>query len=243
MENISNNEIKSVKALTNKKFRDETGLFTVAGEKMVAEALASDFEVVKVYRMDGIGEAAMERMSGLSSPPPVLAVVRQKAERQLAVRSGLYIILDGIRDPGNLGTILRLSDWFGVTAVLAGGESVELYNPKVVQSTMGAVFRVEYHTGDSCDFARQILSAGGRVYGTTLDGDNIYSRELKTGADCPVAIAIGNESNGISPELLKLLSDRLFIPPYPPQGSGCESLNAATAAAITLAEFRRRAML
>ena len=120
---------------------------------------------------------------------------------------------------------------------------MELYNPKVVQSTMGAVFRVEYHTGDSCDFARQILSAGGRVYGTTLDGDNIYSRELKTGADCPVAIAIGNESNGISPELFKLLSDRLFIPPYPPQGSGCESLNAATVTAITLAEFRRRAML
>jgi RNA methyltransferase, TrmH family len=243
MENISNNEIKNVKALNNKKFRDETGLFTVAGEKMVAEAGASDFEVVKVYRMDEIGETAMERMSGLSSPPPVLAVVRQKAERPLEVRNGLYLILDGIRDPGNLGTILRLSDWFGVTAVLAGGESVELYNPKVVQSTMGAVFRVEYHTGDSCSFARQILSAGGRVYGTTLDGENIYSRELQTGSDCPVAIVVGNESNGIGPQMLKLLSDRLFIPPYPPQGSGCESLNAATATAITLAEFRRRAML
>ena len=240
MSDITNNEIKNVKSLNIKKFRDETGLFTVAGEKMVAEAEASDFEVVKVYRMDEVGESAMERMSGLSSPPPVLAVVRQRAERSLAVRNGLYIILDGIRDPGNLGTILRLADWFGVTAVLAGGESVELYNPKVVQSTMGAVFRVEYHTGDSCDFARRILSAGGRVYGTTLDGENIYSRELKTGADCPVAIAIGNESNGISDELLKLLSDRLFIPPYPPQGSGCESLNAATATAITLAEFRRR---
>ena len=243
MSDITNNEIKNVKSLNIKKFRDETGLFTVAGEKMVAEAEASDFEVVKVYRMDEVGESAMERMSGLSSPPPVLAVVRQRAERPLAVRNGLYIILDGIRDPGNLGTILRLADWFGVTAVLAGGESVELYNPKVVQSTMGAVFRVEYHTGDSCDFAGRILNAGGRVYGTTLDGENIYSRELMTGADCPVAIAIGNESNGISEELLKLLSDRLFIPPYPPQGSGCESLNAATATAITLAEFRRRAMI
>ena len=240
MENISNNEIKNVKALTNKKFRDETGLFTVAGEKMVAEAQASDFEVVKVYRIEDTGESAMERMSGLSSPPPVLAVVRQKAERPLEVRNGLYIILDGIRDPGNLGTILRLADWFGVTAVLAGGESVELYNPKVVQSTMGAVFRVEYHIGDSCGFAGRILKAGGRVYGTTLDGENIYSRELRTGTDCPVAIAIGNESNGISHELLNLLSDRLFIPPYPLQGSGCESLNAATATAITLAEFRRR---
>jgi len=244
MENISNSEIKSVKALTARKFRDETGLFTVEGEKMVSEALASDFEVVKLYRIEQIGESAMERMSGLSSPPPVLAVVRQRAERPLEVRGGLYLLLDGIRDPGNLGTILRLADWFGVTAVLAGGESVELYNPKVVQSTMGAVFRVEYHTGESCGFARRILDAGGCVFGTVLSGgENIYTGELKTGCDCPVAIAVGNESAGISPALLSLLSGRLFIPPYPPQGGGCESLNAATATAIALAEFRRRILI
>ncbi len=241
MENISNSEIKSVKALAAKKFRDETGLFAVVGEKMVSEALASDFEVVRLYRMEQVGESAMGRMSGLSSAPPVLAVVRQRAERPLEVRNGLYLLLDGIRDPGNLGTILRLADWFGVNAVLAGGESVELYNPKVVQATMGAVFRVQYHIGESCSFARRILDAGGCVYGTVLSGgENIYGCELQTGIDRPVAIAVGNESAGISDGLLALLSGRLFIPPYPPQGSGCESLNAATATSIALAEFRRR---
>ena len=238
---ISKNELRQVCSLSRKKFRDETGLFVVEGEKMVAEALASGFEVVKVYRKDEVGEEAMGRLSGLSSPSPVLAVVRQKTSGAVPLpERGLFLALDGIRDPGNLGTILRIADWFGLDGVLASPDTVELYNPKVVQSTMGAIFRVPFFTVDIPSFCRDILSAGGRVYGTFLDGENLYRKPLENGTEAPSVIVIGNESNGISRETAACVSDRLFIPPYPSDDPGSESLNAAVATAVTVAEFRRR---
>ena len=237
---ISKNELRQVRALSQKKFRDETGLFVVEGEKMVSEALASDFEVVSIYRRDDIGEEAMGRLSSLSSPSPVLAVVRQPAPRAFRPERGLYLALDGIRDPGNLGTILRVADWFGVDGVIASPDTVELYNPKVVQATMGAIFRVPFHRLDIPAFCRSVTAAGGHVYGTFLDGENIYQKALDCGADAPSVIVIGNESNGISRETAACVSDRLFIPPYPADDPGSESLNAAVATAVTVAEFRRR---
>jgi TrmH family RNA methyltransferase len=237
---ISKNEVRQVRALSQKKYRDESGLFVVEGEKMVAEALASGFEVLSVYRREDIGEEAMGRLSMLSSPSPVLAVVRQPAPVQLRPSKGLFLALDGIRDPGNLGTILRVADWFGIDGVFASPDTVELYNPKVVQATMGAIFRVPFYRTDLPSFCRSAVADGGHVYGTFLDGNNLYQKDLDCGSQAPSLIVIGNESNGISPAVAACVSDRLFIPPYPADDPGSESLNAAIATAITVAEFRRR---
>lgn len=249
MAGISNNEIKRVKALQQKKVRDAEGLFIVEGEKMVQEAADSPFDVIQVYHRNEIGEDAMGRISALASPSPVLAVVKKPADMyvddvaQLAPvlkEGGLYLALDTIRDPGNLGTILRIADWFGINAVFAAKDTVDVFNPKVVQSTMGAIFRVKMHYVDLPDLSRMVLGMGGKVYGTFLDGRNMYERELDNGSVSPSVIVIGNESEGISPAMAELVSDRLYIPPYPADQPGSESLNAAIATAITVAEFRRR---
>ena len=247
MASISNNEIKRVKSLQQKKFRDETGLFVVEGEKMVDEALRSGFHVESVYKRDEIGEDAMKRISSLASPSPALAVVRKPSDvslddisRTAIPEKGLYLGLDGIRDPGNLGTILRIAEWFGIDAVYASRGTVDVFNPKVVQATMGAIFRVRIHYVDLPSFSEKLLAAGGRVYGTFLNGRNMYSRDLDTGIEKPVMIVIGNESEGVSAEMEALVSDRLYIPPYPADDPGSESLNAAVATAVTVAEFRRR---
>lgn len=246
---ISANEIKRVRSLSDKKFRDRYGLFCVEGEKMVDEALRSGFDVETVYRKDEIGEEQMGRISSLSSPSPVLAVVRKPQDINLSSdaalsdalgQSGLYLALDTIRDPGNLGTILRVADWFGIDAVFAAPDTVDVFNPKVVQATMGAIFRVKFHYAEIPALCRAAVSAGGNVYGTFLDGSDMYERQLNPGKDTPSVIVIGNESNGISNEVAGLVSDRLYIPPYPKNDTGSESLNAAVATAITVAEFRRR---
>ena len=249
MVSISNNEIKRLKSLQQKKFRDEYGLFAVEGEKMVDEAVASHFHVEAVYRKDEIGEEAMKRISSLSSPSPSFAVVRKPADiyiedvnalRDYLKKGGLFLGLDTIRDPGNLGTILRIAEWFGIDAVFAAKDSVDVFNPKVVQATMGAIFRVKMHYVDLPALSELIIEEGGQVYGTFLDGRNIYERELATGEDFPVMIVIGNESEGISEKMAALTTDRLYIPPYPADSPGSESLNAAVATAVTVAEFRRR---
>lgn len=246
---ISANEIKKVRSLSEKKFRDRLGLFCVEGEKMVEEALNSRFKVEAVYRKDEIGEEPMSRISALASPSPVLAVLHKPQDINLFTesslsdalgKSGLYLALDTIRDPGNLGTILRISDWFGIDAVFAALDTVDVFNPKVVQATMGAIFRVKFHYADIRALCKAALSAGGNVYGTFLDGSDMYAKDLNPGKDSPSVIVIGNESNGISDAVAELVSDRLYIPPYPRNESGSESLNAAIATAITVAEFRRR---
>lgn len=246
---ISNNEIKRVRSLQQKKFRDEAGLFVVEGEKMVEEAKESSYRIDRIYRRDEVGDEAMGRISSLSSPSPVLAVVHKPSDtylddltqiRPVLDKGGLFLALDTIRDPGNLGTILRIADWFGIDAVFATRDTVDVFNPKVVQATMGAIFRVRMHYVDLPALTERILAAGGHVYGTFLDGRNIYGRELDNGAAAPAMIVIGNESEGISEQMTGLVSDRLYIPPYPAGETGSESLNAAIATAITVAEFRRR---
>lgn len=236
---ISNNQIKLVKSLQQKKFRDEYGLFAVEGEKMVAEALRSGLAVEHVFRREDVGDDVMARISAQSSPSPVLAVVRKPASNDFRPRRGLYLALDSIRDPGNLGTIMRIADWFGVTGIFASGDTVDLFNPKTVQATMGAIFRVPVRYTDIPDVCREAVGWGGRVYGTFLDGDNMYSADIERRMDLPVIIVIGNESNGISPEVASAVTDRLFIPPYPADDPGSESLNAAVATAIVVNEFRR----
>ena len=249
MSGISNNQIKFVKSLQQKKVRDEQGLFIVEGEKMVEEAVSSPFKVESVYRREEIGDEAMGRITALANPSPVLAVVRKPEDSYildaeelapLLKEGGLFLALDTIRDPGNLGTILRIADWFGIKAVFAAPDTVDLFNPKVVQSTMGAIFRVKMHYVDLPSLAKIVFASGGKLYGTFLDGKNIYQRELSNGEEAPSVIVIGNESNGISDAMAELVSDRLYIPPYPADDPGSESLNAAIATSITVAEFRRR---
>ena len=246
---ISNNDIKRIKALHQKKFRDESGLFIVEGEKMVEELLQSGWKTEGVYRREDIGEDSMKRISALANPSPVLATAHKPADayiddasqlEALLVEGGLFLALDTIRDPGNLGTILRIADWFGIKAVFAAKDTVDVFNPKVVQATMGAIFRVKLHYVDLPSVSRLALSHGGNVYGTFLDGRNMYGCPLETGKDAPVVIVIGNESEGISDEMAGIVTDRLYIPPYPADAPGSESLNAAVATAITVAEFRRR---
>ena len=153
---------------------------------------------------------------------------------------GLFLALDGIRDPGNLGTILRVADWFGIEAIFCSEDTVDCFNPKVVQATMGAIFRVRIHYTDIPALCKGVTARSGKVYGTFLDGENFYARELSNGPDSPSLIVIGNEANGITEKTAACVTDRLYIPPFPADDAGSESLNAAVATAITVAEFRRR---
>lgn len=235
--------IKFIKSLSQKKFRNEEKLFTVEGEKLVEEAEKSGFKIVEKYYRDEIGNNAMSRISSLSSPSPVLAVVEQKNlsfteffNTSANIEKGLYLALDDIKDPGNLGTIIRIADWFGVDAILASEQTVELYNPKVVQATMGAIFRKKIiYCSNLAEAIISLSNNGLPIYGTFLDGENIHKKKLTSNG----VIVIGNESNGISKAVEKTVGERLYIPPYPAGAVTSESLNAAIATAITCYTFRK----
>ena len=240
---LSANKIKFIRSLAQKKFRDEHGLFIAEGEKIVSEALASGYKVREVYRAEEIGRECMERISCLSSPSPVLAVVEKpdftpdRILENLSGRKPLYLALDGVKDPGNLGTIIRVADWFGVDAIFASPGTVEVWNPKVVQATMGAIFRKQVIYTDLADVCRKFSTAGLPVYGTFLDGKNLYDNlpsDAKHGL-----VVMGSESFGISPALESLITNKLLIPPYPADAVTSESLNVAIATSIICAEFRR----
>lgn len=234
-EKLSAAQIRTIHSLSTKKGRKENGMFVVEGEKIVAEALESGLEVLAVYRRDEIGENAMSRISALDSPSPVLAVVRIPKPEVPKVESGLCLALDGVKDPGNLGTIIRIADWFGISKVYASPESVDQFNPKVVQSTMGAILRHRVCYCDIPQLCRDYRAAGRQVMGTFMDGENIYSRELPAEG----LIVMGSESFGISPETAQEVSCRLHIPSFA-VGKGAESLNVAVATAITVSEIKSR---
>lgn len=236
MANLSNNEIKRLKSFNRKKFRDESGLFIIEGEKMLQEASASDFEVLEVYRKEDIGEEAMRRISLLDSPSPVLAVVRQKPVQTLQIDpEGLYLALDGVRDPGNMGTIMRICDWFGIDGIFASKDCVEQYNPKVIQSSMGSVFRKSVVYTDLPELCAEFKSRGLPVFGTFLDGENLYRRNTVRPEGL---IVMGNEAHGVSAEVGALCDRHLLIPSYA-RGPHAESLNVAVATAVIVSEFKR----
>ena len=249
MASLSSNQIKFIRSLSQKKFRQETGLFVAEGEKIVNEALASKFKVQAVYRTSEIGEDCMKRISNLATPSPVLAVIEQMtgdltfsssklfSSLENAKKDSLYLALDGVKDPGNLGTIIRLADWFGIDAIFASPESVEMYNPKVVQSTMGAIFRKPVIYADLHQVVDTFTQAGLPVYGTFLDGKNLYKTEARNAKNG--LIVMGSESFGISKELESKITSKLLIPPYPADAQTSESLNVAIATAIICSEFRR----
>lgn len=236
-------DIRLIRSLGQKKFRQEHGLFVVEGEKMVGEALTQKrYQVEAVYRTSDIGEETMGRMSHLSSPSPALAVLRIPTDgipdRASALPSGLCLGLDSVRDPGNVGTILRLADWFGIGTVYLSPDCVDLYNPKTVQATMGSIFRQRAVTCDLHALVRGCTAAGIPVYATALDGEDIRSAALDTSR---ALILMGSERDGLSPALMAAATRRLHIPSFAcnPDGAA-ESLNVAIATAVTCYEFRRR---
>ena len=233
---LTNAEIKHIRSLREKKFRDEFGQFVVEGEKMVREATASGLQVVGRWSIDEIGESAMAKISQFSSPSPVLAVVAKPRPKTLPEQPqrGLYLALDSVRDPGNLGTIIRIADWFGVNTIFVSEDCVEQYNPKVVQASMGSIFRVSLIEADIPEVCRRFRAAGMPVWGMVLDGQDIYKEDFEPEG----LIVMGNESVGISPAVRAELSRGLLIPSF--GLSGAESLNVAVATAVTLSEFRRR---
>lgn len=231
---MTNNDIKYIRSLAQKKYRDKEGIFVVEGDKMVNEAIASGWDVVAVYRRDEIGIDTMARISMLSSPSPSLALVRKPLPSPSEeIPSGICLGLDSVRDPGNLGTIIRIADWFGVSAVYASADCAELFNPKVIQASMGSIFRMKVIYGDLAGVCGMFRKAGSVVYGTFLDGENIYGGSLAQDA----LVIMGNEANGISPGIEALVDRRITIPSF---ASGAESLNVAVATAVTVSEFRRQ---
>lgn len=238
MMELTHAQIKMIRSLKDKKFRDEYGLFVVEGEKLVREALDSSYEVESVYRMEEIGENIMSRISLCATPSPVLALVRIPADRssygKCGISGGLCLALDSVRDPGNMGTILRVADWFGVETVYLSPDCTDIFAPKVVQATMGSIFRVRTEVADIPELCRAFTSQGRPVYGTLLDGEDIYASNLEERA----LVVMGNESNGISGAVRNEISRGLRIPSF--GKSGAESLNVAVATAVTLSEFRRR---
>ncbi|MEY2629935.1 MAG: rRNA (guanosine-2-O-)-methyltransferase RlmB [Bacteroidota bacterium] len=239
---VSKNQIKLITGLQQKKYRNEHQLFLAEGVKVIQELLQSNivldhlfetesiFETVPTAQKTLIKEADMKRMSALNTPSSCLAVFHIPAPKPI-VSEGLIVALDDIRDPGNLGTIIRLCDWFGVTQLLCSKETVDLYNPKVIQSTMGSVSRVQVNYVDLDAFISETTLP---VFGTFMDGNNIYKEQLPSEG----ILIFGNEANGISSTLEQNIKNRIAIPRFG-NLQQTESLNVATATAIFLSEFRR----
>ena len=240
-------EIQFVRSLADKRVRDEERLFVAEGDKLIGEILQSGLRVRSLYAIEGHFEGRaecvtvkeMERLTQLKTASTSLAVVEQPRHRTPLAASAerLSIALDGVQNPGNLGTIIRLADWFGVEDIYCSEDTADCFNPKVVQATMGAILRVKVHYLPLAEFLRRSAESGVAVYGTMLDGEDIYSAELRQSG----LIVMGNEGRGVSAECAESFTHRLLIPAYPPERQGSESLNVAMATGIVCAEFRRRA--
>jgi TrmH family RNA methyltransferase len=239
---VSKNQIKLITSLQQKKYRFANQLFFAEGIKVIQELVESNFELVHLYTTQNdfeevskekktiIQESDLKKISALATPNTCLAVFKIPEEKKIS-ESGLIIALDSIRDPGNLGTILRLCDWFGIEQLICSKDAVDIYNPKVVQATMGSIARVNVNYVDLESFINKTKLP---VFGTFMDGSNIYKTDLPQEG----IIIMGNEANGISPELEKLIKNRLTIPRFGTLQK-TESLNVASATAIILSEFRR----
>jgi len=248
MMQISKAQVKFVRSLQQKKYRDEYGMFVAEGDKCIAE-LRKGFELVNLYRE---GENAMrteiEQMSGLKTPQGSIAVFKKSdsaavqlptAQRSNSPQDGLILVLDGIQDPGNLGTIIRTCDWFGVKQIICSQDTADCYNPKVVQATMGALARVKLIYTDLVPLLQAEKVKGTNIFGTLLDGKNMYNELSAVSCKQSAIIIMGNEGNGISEAVRQYITHPLRIPSYPANAETSESLNVAIATAIVLAEFRR----
>ena len=250
-----------------KKFRDELGLFVAEGDNCVEE-LRKGFELVSLYREgENATRTEIEQMSGLQTPQGTIAVFKKTAiadgiqtalwadRPALPDRQDLILALDGVQNPGNLGTIIRTCDWFGVHDIVCSHDTADCYNPKVVQATMGALARVRVQYTNLAEWLKAVSSQHSdvRIYGTLLEGKDMYEVLQSEGRSYSKAvlqqsgptaqrsiIVMGNEGNGISEEVRRLVTHPIRIPSYPKDTETSESLNVSIATAIVLAEFRRR---
>ncbi|MCQ2252741.1 MAG: RNA methyltransferase [Bacteroidales bacterium] len=250
---LSKNRIKQINALQQKKFRTASGTFVAEGHKVVAELLRSNMEIIEIFatadwisahaheyhgvQISEATEAEIAKISAMQTACNVVAEVRMlDNERNQLQKDKLYLAMDSVRDPGNLGTIIRIANWFGIDTILASSDCVDLYNPKVIQASMGSAFRVRMQY---CNLAQTLDDArkmGMPVYGTFLNGDNIYQAPLSANG----IIVMGNEGHGILPETEKMITKRLYIPTGASPEMAPESLNVSTATAVVCSEFLRR---
>jgi len=239
---VSKNQIKLITSLQQKKYRATHGLFIAEGVKVIQELLQSNFELHHLYQTEALFEsvpielkspispAELGKISALATANNCLAIFKIPLVNSIK-QHGLIVALDDIRDPGNLGTILRMCDWFGVDQLVCSKETVDLYNPKVVQATMGSISRVKVSYVDLVEWLTQAKLP---VYGAVMIGKNIYKEKFPKEA----IIVLGNEANGISPAIEEVIKNRITIPRFG-KLQQTESLNVATAAAIVLSEFCR----
>lgn len=242
-------EIQSIRSLSDKRMRDAEHLFIAEGDKLVEEIRNSKFRIRRIYtthpdikgeNVEHIDKKEMERISQLKTATDTLAVVEQPLHRLDIEPKALMLALDGVQNPGNLGTIIRLADWFGIKDIVCSKECADCYNPKVVQATMGAILRVRVHyVDDLANFLGSAKAKGMPIYGTLLTGKNIYTTNIENRG----IVVMGNEGRGVSEECSATLTHQLLIPPYPADAPTSESLNVAMATGIILSEFRRRALL
>ena len=240
---VSKNQIKFITSLQHKKYRITHHFFIAEGVKVIQEFLDSNYVLEHLYETDFLFEQVsasqktlikeddMNRITAFSSASSCLAIFKIPNPTKIT-DNGLIVALDDIRDPGNVGAIIRLCDWFGISQIVCSQETVDVYNPKVIQATMGSISRVNINYIDLKDYVSKSKLP---VYGTFMEGNNVYSEELPEEA----IIILGNEANGISKELEKIIENKLSIPRF---GSiqKTESLNVASAAAIFLSEFKRK---
>ena len=247
---ISKATIKKIHARDMRKFRRNERLFVAEGPKLVDELCATmkpvyiaalpewiseNAKIVSGTEYDIVTPDELQRASLQKNPQQVIALFPIPEHRFCTeqLRNDLVLMLDGVQDPGNLGTIARIADWFGIRNILCSAETADIYNPKAVQATMGALARVKFHYTDLLQLLSQY---DGPVYGTFLDGENIYGQELSENG----IIVMGNEGKGISQGVGEMINRRLYIPNYPIGTQTTESLNVAIATSIVCAEFRRR---
>lgn len=253
MQQVSNAIRKTVRSLAEAKHRRATGLFVAEGTKCILDTIGTFRTAMLIATPQWIAEhgtqglsdyvlyeasrADLERMSTLSTPPQVIAVYNIPEADTLPDPSiELVVALDRVQDPGNLGTIIRVCDWMGVHSILASADTVDVWNPKVIQATMGSISRVRVIYTDLPEALSDARSKGVPVYGTFLDGADLYGTALSGNG----IIVMGNEGRGIGDACAASVSHRLYIPPYPADSDTAESLNVSVATAIILAEFRRR---
>jgi TrmH family RNA methyltransferase len=244
---LSKSQISLLRSLQHKKFRKEYGLFLVEGHKSVIEFVNAAYQVDTIYHTPEIAPKMMnlsrkinfqeisltdlEKISSLKTPQEVIGLVKIPKWPQLnynLLKNRFSLVLDGVQDPGNMGTIIRTADWFGITDIICSDDTVDVYNPKVVQATMGSLARVNVHYGDLIDILPEIKLP---LFGAMLDGENIYSTNFGNEG----LLAMGNEGNGLRPEIQALINKKVTIPRI----GHAESLNVAIATAILCSEIKR----